>query len=741
MDDELDPNIIPNWTFHPESLSASSDPLAIFLFSRIEAIDAFEKFQAAPVRCPVCHDVVTEDYGPRYVERKKVIIAEVQSRAAGGCIGCILLLRGHEKAMQQYSARDRHPSEPSEPPQQDDIKLFAKIWVREFWTRLHVSSYYGDRYFELFTALNSKGPEMYIERRRICAEASGSKQALNIITQWLEDCLGHYECLQYRPSTPMPTRVLDVSNGAIRLRHCSDITGPYVALSHCWGSSQILRTTHSTLEDFQIAIDDELLPQTFRDAVNITRHIKVQFLWIDSLCIVQDDNDDWIHESARMATIYRDAYLVVSAISAKDGNAGCFTKRSGKERPTMCFEMPLVNGQVAPVYIRHAKGHQLIKQPGYEAKYPLMTRAWALQERFLASRIVHFERNELTWECRWGTRCECESADYEQTRSRAPYFILKDNEDNFGHREPHYSSFKRQWAQPLDQEELYELWHKLVNEYYKLDCTYPSDYLPAISGLVKIFQQRGCGECVAGSWMNNIIRDLMWQKHWALGLTFRCRRPVTWRAPSWSWACARVTNTGIFTIFHLGTTENIAKFVAIDYKLASADPTGALRSAALTICAPMIEARILKSQIADGIMTVQERKWDIHEEDGEYRVTTENGRLIKDVRWSDWQLRMGNDWTVLRSSFELDYPEGDFEDRDEAAVILSHLATRENADPSGPPAGPQILILQSSRGLGGQVAASGCYERVGMINGCFHMDGQIFFKWFEGAEDIQITIV
>ena len=100
---------------------------------------------------------------------------------------------------------------------------------------------------------------------------------------------------------------------------------PYIALSHCWGKNPIVRTTTSTLAQRKQGIEISLLPPTFRDAIIIARRLDVRYLWIDSLCIIQDDELDWQTESAKMSTIYQHALLTISAGLSSHGG-GCFCK-------------------------------------------------------------------------------------------------------------------------------------------------------------------------------------------------------------------------------------------------------------------------------------------------------------------------------------------------------------------------------------------------------------------------------
>ena len=107
----------------------------------------------------------------------------------------------------------------------------------------------------------------------------------------------------------LPNRVLDLGQEptqTIKLLETNFRRGHYCALSHCWGPPEKhpIQTTSNTLKDHLEGIEFKVLPRTFQDAVTVTRAIGVRYLWIDCLCIVQDDKNDWKKEAAMMGSIY-----------------------------------------------------------------------------------------------------------------------------------------------------------------------------------------------------------------------------------------------------------------------------------------------------------------------------------------------------------------------------------------------------------------------------------------------------
>ncbi|MCJ1444599.1 MAG: hypothetical protein MMC23_005101 [Stictis urceolatum] len=138
--------------------------------------------------------------------------------------------------------------------------------------------------------------------------------------------------LSVEENTPLPTRVLDIGDGVqsdeIRLLETSRRSGTYAALSHCWGRSKHVITTQATLAEWRKVIIFEQLPKTFQDAVVITRRLGLRYLWIDSLCIIQDDRTQWEYESALMGEVYRNAYFTIVAAYSVNGDGECLQNRS-----------------------------------------------------------------------------------------------------------------------------------------------------------------------------------------------------------------------------------------------------------------------------------------------------------------------------------------------------------------------------------------------------------------------------
>ena len=299
------------------------------------------------------------------------------------------------------------------------------------------------------------------------------------------------------------------------------VRGSYACLSHCWGKASLLVTTKDTLVERRRGIPLNSLPKTFFDAIMLTRALGLKYIWIDSLCICQDDAKEWKYEASRMFEIYGNAYLTIAATAAQDGTIGLFSNR----------ETSLPIGK-SGVLVRKKIDHLVFRQPvlsatdaSQAAKYPLFTRGWCLQERLLANRILHFTGTELVWQCRSSDMCECDGIRLMSNvqSSRLLTSRLKYNRVIEG------SSGADIWT----------IWREIVEDYCSTNLTKDSDHLPALSGVAAKFGIAGAGTYIAGLWhkpgalslgSSPLFLDLLWKS------TGKARRPNTKVAPSFSWA-------------------------------------------------------------------------------------------------------------------------------------------------------------------------------------------------------------
>ncbi len=153
---------------------------------------------------------------------------------------------------------------------------------------------------------------------------------------WLKTCEEHSTYSGGQPQI-LPRRLLDLSGGSVRLIDTNN-TKPgstrYITPSHCWrrpGSDPApLRTTRETYQSRSDGIkwsDPPPPPLLFRDAILLTRGLGCLYIWIDSLCIVQGDEGDWLEQSALMADVYSNGYLNIAAAACDNSSQSLFFER------------------------------------------------------------------------------------------------------------------------------------------------------------------------------------------------------------------------------------------------------------------------------------------------------------------------------------------------------------------------------------------------------------------------------
>ncbi|ETN42208.1 uncharacterized protein HMPREF1541_04149 [Cyphellophora europaea CBS 101466] len=400
------------------------------------------------------------------------------------------------------------------------------------------------------------------------------------IKSWIQDCLQkHSTCRQSRVNKEMPMRLLDVSVDVPCLVPTQNVQN-YVALSHSWGAKRdriqaVPKTTKTNITQQYQGIPWIEFTKTFRDAITITRRLGLKYIWIDALCIIQDDAADWAAEASRMSSIYENAYVVVAATRSRTGDDGCFYER--------CPSYAILDddGEAMNVSVK-----QLIEHSDFAAKYPvtfetmpLFDRAWVFQERLLASRIVHYTQHELVWECKEALRCECHGIESGKGWDSGKY----------------EGNFKLDHARVIQKtdniQERYTQWMMVVNQYTARSLAFDSDRLPALSGVARRMHMSAMGRYHAGIYENTLPGALLWMT--SIGMVekgWRKRRPAQYRAPSWSWASVEA-QCGGWLLERTGAS--LAQVKDIECSLATLDPYGQVSDGFLILRAPCVDSKLV----------------------------------------------------------------------------------------------------------------------------------------------------
>ncbi|KAI9643378.1 hypothetical protein NHQ30_007997 [Ciborinia camelliae] len=327
-----------------------------------------------------------------------------------------------------------------------------------------------------------------------------TENSTDLARKWLQECCeSHSACRRHEKSSILPTRLIKIDCQAIRLcisanENCSR----YATLSHCWGKSEVLRLQKNNLQAFLREIPYDGLCKTFRDAIDIARVLGFSWIWIDSLCIIQGDIDDWSKEASRMATVYGHSSLNIAATAAPDGTFGCLFERDREY-------MQIYQAEVEKNHQKQV--YDLVDRDLYEniSQAPLASRAWALQERILAPRTLHFTASQLFWECRAKQACET-------CPNKLPTAIC-------------YSHAY------LPKQKL-QSWSKIVSIYSACLLTDESDRLMAIAGIARRMQEQNGDMYFAGLWQARFKEQMCWcTLHSDEGLQDK----KYYGLPSWSW--------------------------------------------------------------------------------------------------------------------------------------------------------------------------------------------------------------
>ncbi|KAI1325509.1 HET domain-containing protein [Xylariaceae sp. FL0255] len=259
-------------------------------------------------------------------------------------------------------------------------------------------------------------------------------------------------------------KIVDTQEGA---------EGHYMTLSHRWGENETFKLTKANISKMKQNIPWNSIPKVYQDAIRITRELKVGYIWIDSLCIIQDDLADWERESIRMRTVYGNSYLNIAACRARDPSGELFSSSD------------LINR--FPTYLI----------PGSEGIYI---------QRLLSPRVVYYDDDELKWECNGSIDCQC-----------GGMCVI--------------ANFKREYmASRKGSRALPTMWMLISQRYSRLRLTYDTDRVIALARIADhAFNSGYGGRYLAGLWEYNLDHQLCWE------ITDTYREPMAYSAPSWSW--------------------------------------------------------------------------------------------------------------------------------------------------------------------------------------------------------------
>ncbi|VUC30194.1 unnamed protein product [Clonostachys rosea] len=455
--------------------------------------------------------------------------------------------------------------------EKDPLWNWQPILQLSMWPKAHFSSHFEAK-GNTAAVIPIRGPWDG------CADA-GTNDSLNtrgLVLGWLDRCMRNTEGLHTlcnrQDRVFLPTRLLDVRQALERANvrlvcpserpelFASDGSRDYVTLSHCWGAWGAKENPILKIDNLESRKGDGLpweeIPRTFQDVFKIASWFGWNWLWIDSLCIVQDSKRDWEQEAAMMDKVYQNAQINISADSGEDNRAGCFVHQQQNATTPLEFASKTA-----------AEGWLVTTESAFSwmDSATSLSRAWIYRERQLAPRVLHFTETEVVWEC-----CGRQGSGFasETMPGGAPFDRIFNGE----------TKLQIQWsrarhdANPTEDDEslqsIYRLWNSTCEGLSAKSVTHPQDMPVILSSLAReMHRMIPDDEYAGGLWRSTMPDSLLW---WNEGVRLDDVGDV---APSWSWlSVASHVNLAIQN--RAQHKIAVAQVTGTDLDLETADPYG-----------------------------------------------------------------------------------------------------------------------------------------------------------------------
>jgi len=478
---------------------------------------------------------------------------------------------------------------------------------------------------------------------------------------WLSTCISSHEDCQAPIEGPLPSRVIEILDDEnIRLvLGVHELDSFYVTLSYCWGGPQEIALTEETIAEKQKGFKITSLPATLKDAITVTRELGIKYIWIDSLCIIQDSNADVLRELPRMAGYYANSYLTISASTSKCTSSFLSSNGECKNHPGSTIPKDLVplgllispefevvsqqDGGTDRIGTRFSKDivdWVLVRKehPYFLSWEPIYKRGWTFQERVLSPRNLLFG-GRLVWQCHSTQDSFGGVTSWDDDASNVDHRMIGRLFSNAQNKQKQQEA--PAGAQTANKEP-YDVWYKSVEEYTRRELSVSNDKLPAISALAQVFQDLTGDEYLAGIWRGDFLRGLLWSTYPTLTLS----KPTLWRAPSWSWVSNdnEVSYKGIPPPNSIPVARVLTSQIVT---LSAIAPHGEIRSATLAIEGPVCEF----DKKATIWLMQEENKLPELEDTPEYRnqfiLSTFSKNLKIDVGCQSWEPPDGHIFLIL----------------------------------------------------------------------------------------------
>ena len=349
--------------------------------------------------------------------------------------------------------------------------------------------------------------------------------SLNASVQFLREnfysCRTEHEKCHDPKCTYLPKRIVDISKPRYRVIEPAAYTeGVYATLSYSWGGRGFPMTTSQNYQERKHGFDRDALPIAFQDAAAMAWSLDIHYIWIDTLCIIQDDDADKGVELARMGDIYSKAHFTLLASrspTVQDGflKPRYIPKERGYRLPYICND-----GQIGSVVLWAGRDVGVAE--------PIHQRGWCFQEQILSPRILEFGTHQI--------RYLCTANRTEEVVPETDGWII--NSETFAvHGTGRPLDLPANWATlPVDGTEFLTMWNNIVMHYSHLSLSFSTDRLRAISAIARKLKQASSARYYAGLWAEHLPSQLLWETTNDDKLFPKATRAAKPAAPSWSWA-------------------------------------------------------------------------------------------------------------------------------------------------------------------------------------------------------------
>ncbi|RGP70834.1 heterokaryon incompatibility [Fusarium longipes] len=500
--------------------------------------------------------------------------------------------------------------------EQEDELMWLLDWSSDDWVQLSLrtnSQYVGiEVYFQRNSMNEIEGGE--------AGTLTWNPRAAKALRDWLDECITLHDECQSLSNSSLPLRLIDTNPSGINppstddtnnlsidaaphVRICSTAELPnetkYLTLSHCWGASVPIKLSENTFRIYEhgIPIQDLSKPEAkvFREAIWITRCLGYRYLWIDALCINQDDENEKSIEISRMDQIFNGATANLSATAASCGADGMIFTRNHNLFELFSCDWKLQEKKSQEGAEQESKDY-LVAYVGRESivKEPVNTRAWVFQERILAPRVIHFCRSRIHRECTQETLSDLH--DY------MPWISLEKGNGSSNINFPKFDRSRGFGETKKQARDWCYRFRSLVQAYSPTMLTFPRDRLAAFAGIAEAISGiSGLSEnqYFAGLWKPDLPRALLWQATNHYGERKWSSDYMGYISPSWSWAGCEAPRI-LYAWEPSSSWEDLVELLDISTvpEQLNGSPFGTLSHGEITLKGRLVE--IHRKRIGDG---------------------------------------------------------------------------------------------------------------------------------------------